>query len=228
MRGNALLQSAPTGSTKASQLLFIIDTTERTGASWSVLHRACLAIQNECGVQQNAGHKALEFGVLFVRGRGAPAPLCTPTGFTTDPMQLRKWLRGALFDGGPSGPSLLEGLLAAARGDWWRGSNVVRHVVLVTHGEPRPLPASAGGIAGTSCWSPVPEELASSGIVLSVVAPRAMPRLMQLHAAACNALGVSVPPPMPFDEVPALLVASPNRASAAARRPPHRARSPPL
>ena len=217
MRGN---DSAPTNSTKASQLLFIIDTTERTGASWSVLHRACLAIQNECGVQQNAGHKALEFGVLFVRGRGAPAPLCTPTGFTTDPMQLRKWLRGALFDGGPGGPSLLEGLLAAARGDWWRGSNVVRHVVLVTHGEPRPLPASAGGIAGTSCWSPVPEELASSGIVLSVVAPRAMPRLMQLHAAACNALGVSVPPPMPFDEVPELLVASPIMASAAARRPP--------
>jgi hypothetical protein len=134
MRGNALHQSAPTGSTKASQLLFIIDTTERTGASWSVLHRACLAIQNECGVQQIAGHKALEFGVLFVRGRGAPAPLCTPTGFTTDPMQLRKWLRGALFDGGPGGPSLLEGLLAAARGDWWRGSRSISGGILYDWG----------------------------------------------------------------------------------------------
>ena len=91
------------------QVLFVVDATEPTGANWQqLLYRACLAIATQ--VPQPA-----EAGLLLVRGRHSLGPLLTPTGFTTDlKTQLRRWLRGVLFDGGPGSPALMEALLAAA------------------------------------------------------------------------------------------------------------------
>lgn len=189
------------------QVLFVVDATEPTGANWQqLLYRACLAIATQ--VPQPA-----EAGLLLVRGRHSLGPLLTPTGFTTDlKTQLRRWLRGVLFDGGPGSPALMEALLAAANGDWWREGST-RHVVLVTHSEPRVLPATTPPprsccSSTPSCWSPVPEALAASGIALSIVAPRLMPKLALLHAAACQVAGSAVPARSRFDEFPQLLLVS--------------------
>ena len=217
---------AATGSATPLQLLFVIDATEATGASFSLLNRACLAIVQACV------RAPLRIGLLTVRARGHES-LCTPSGFTSDSMQARRWLRSVLFDGGAGTAAHLEGLLAAAAGDWWE-AGAQRHAVLVTHSEPHPLPASyasplAEGDAASSLpvslWSPVPEVLAKAGVSLSVVAPRPMPRLSRLYAAVFltaqrlaaaeagpNAAKLradpAVPRPTRFSEAPELFVLS--------------------
>ena len=223
-------------------VLFIIDCSERTGQSWHLLHRACIAIVQSCQKQQQRTLTGLQCGLLLVRGCGAAGAICTPSGFTSDDVQFRRWLRGVLFDGGPLRGAHLEAMLtAAAQEDWWE-PGFARHAVLVTHVEPAPLPAStalaarallppaAAKIEGSapgaasgqdapatahpsalSCWSPVPEVLAAARIALSLIAPRAMPRLSRLHAAVCAAAATRQPHPMRFPEPEAteLLVVSP-------------------
>ena len=212
------------------QLLFVLDTTERTGASWPLLQRACLAVHKAACNRHHVGAPSdcaqpLMMGVLLVRGRHSMLPLCTPSGFTTDTLTVKRWLRDVIFDGGCSSPALLEGLLAAAHGDWWH-AGATRHVVLVTHGEPRPMPLSVGGASDDAgIWSPVPAELAAANITLSVVAPRRLPQLCALHAEVCRTAGMAVPVPTLYVEQPELLVASPlmptgRRSPAALARPP--------
>ena len=222
-------------SSQLTQLLFIIDATERTGQNWPLLHRVCLAIFQACRQQQQASGGKLQCGLLLVRSQAANAPLCTPSGFTSDDVWFRRWLRGVLFDGGPGAGAQLEALLMAAQGELWAPGST-RHAVLVSHAEPKPLPASvataafrslpraaatttptggksqlppgqsAPASAATSCWSPVPELMAAAGVSLSLVAPRPMPRLSRLHAAVCAAATREVPRPTCFAEAPELLV----------------------
>lgn len=192
----------------STQLLFVIDVTEGTGTSFGqILHRACLAIVQAC-----ASRGPLRVGLLTVRARGHES-LCTPSGFTSDVVETRRSLRNLLFDGGLSPAAHLEGLLVAADGDWWDES-ADRHIVLVTHSEPHPLPASyalpgdGASASPPSLWSPVPEVLAKAGISLSVVAPRPMPRLIRLYTAVCLGAHPAVPKPTRFAEAPELYVAS--------------------
>ena len=179
------------------QLLFVVDVTEKTGASWLLLHRACLAIVQACTANRTT---TLSTGLLTVRSHCSVGPLFTPSGFTSDLAQLRLWLRGVLFDGGVGTAALFEGLLVAASEDLWEASSE-RHVVLVTHSEPRPLPAlctaatppfsrsgsGCGAMSLASPWSPVPETVASARVSLSLVAPRSLPLLEMLRLAVFRA-----------------------------------------
>ena len=197
----------------------MIDTSPATGQNWSLLHRACLAIFQACQQQQKTAGGAWQCGLLLINGRGmGPAPLTIPSGFTDDDAQFRRWLRGMLFDDEHGNGAHLEALLVALQGEPW-APGAAKHIVLVTHTEPRALPASVAALAGVaggaldttdaaSCWAPIPELFAASGSSLSLVAPRAMPRLAQLHAAVCAATGTEPPLPTLFAEAEQLFVVS--------------------
>lgn len=212
------------------QVLFVIDVTEATGASWSLLQRACLAIIAASAPPQRqpqpppARAAMTEWGLLLVEG-GADISqaACSASGFTTDQKCVRQWLRSVMFNSHVRGSAALEGLaMASALADW--DPDARRHAVLVTHGEPRPLstttrlpsraalrpPATAlpSQPPQPSRWTPVPEALAASRVTLSLVAPRAMPWLADLHAAVCHAAGTPIPIRAHFAEAPELLVAS--------------------
>ena len=194
---------------KQLQLLFVIDVTERTGSAWSLLYRACL------GILEYTQHKQPPpyYGLMAVRSQGV-VPLCIPSALMTDVRQLKTSLRDLLFDGGPGPPAHVEALLAAASGSMWHPNATQRHIVFISHGEPGPMPSSLAAQcsrmpAASSLWSPLPELMAAERISLSLIAPRPLPRLVQMHTAVCKAANVDPPAPTRFDASAELLVISP-------------------
>ena len=193
--------AGPTASTRPIAVLFIVDTSEATAERWEALLRVCQQLWRAA--------RPAECGVLLVRSRYAAiegeAPVCTPSGFTTDASRLWRWLSGVQFDGGVGRAEHVEALVTAARDVAWP-PDAVRHCLLLTDGEPRPLTAPAAlalrsrageprsrSAGAPSPWSPAPEALAAAAVSLSVASPRRIEALCDLHARCLAAAGMPQP-----------------------------------
>ena len=123
----------------------------------------------------------------------AEHPLRALTPVTTELAQLNMWLKriSAL---GPLEPlaseAIAEALLVACLRTRW-DALAQRHIVLLCASAPTPL--NTHGTTqphGSSIWSPLPEELASAGISLSVLSTYSNPRLEHLQLCCDAARGL--------------------------------------
>eukprot|EP00965_Chrysotila_dentata_P000777 24500-Pleurochrysis_carterae.AAC.3 len=176
------------------QILFAVEVTHNIASRWAELEPAISAVLTHCFKTSQACPN-VQYAVLLLYPPTRPGEQtrCVPSGMTAEPTLIKHWLQNVPLHTAPLGNvTLLDGLLAAARGTPWDENAASRHIVLVTNTAPCPLPdAEFTRLDSSAIWAPVPDELAMAGIALSIISPREIEPLLHLQSACDKARGLS-------------------------------------
>lgn len=166
----------------AAQVVFVVDATHGTSDErWELTRKAAVLLcKSACerarpsSLPSEWWHQHTgEFAIVHAHSHPPSAHwVCLPSKFTSDASAFSKWLKpdGMAGDGLVDGAALLEAVLVAIHRVAWR-ANAKRHIVLLSHSAPRPLVKGVAEAAAAnmglplplaSCWSPVPEALATA------------------------------------------------------------------